>query len=588
MGDNMKRILSLILVVIVTVGLLSACGGDKKSTSSTASSVGGGMNITDPLFSTEKVAFVGSDNESIYRLVRPDGNDELTTTAGTLFKKMKETLGVNIKNVSDTADGTDAFEILIGHTNRPESQMALDFLKNKTTGRYNNFIICTIGKKIVLNSQSLDGIKAACEYFAANYLKKDGIDCGIAYAHEAEGNFENITVNGENIGKYTIVRPLYNSSYLTQVEMEKIVDTIYNKTGYMLDIVYDNTEKTDLEIIVGNCQRENVDAVSSYDTWVMNIAGKKVYLNGGSAHATAMAVTEFSKLLNGNITDASSKTGDYNTTVASYDKSTTYKYVWGDDFDGDKIDATKWWHIGENGWKSEGLNGKTSVRSSNPNDVYVSDGHFYICARQDDNFYYGGMLRTQITMTYKYGYVETSMLLPHGDGFWVALWQMTALEKSEITAEPEIDIVECFGNSAYYAVNTHSWPTESGESFGWTHTSLDADRDYVNIKKYSLKEDGIKLGDGMHTYGMLWTESEMTFTCDGNAFLTYDTTTTEQRVNTFNQAQYLIISMATGFKSGPSVITNNPEDWETTNKLMMDWLHIYQPSDGKHELNILN
>lgn len=581
----MKKLLSLILICLIFVGVLAACGnGDTSSTNNNNN----GTTITDAIFSTEKVMFIDSNNESVYRIVRPDGNDELTNTAGTLFKKMKETLGVNIKNISDTTDGTDTYEILVGHTNRPESQQALDFLKNKTSGRYNNFIVCTIGKKIVLNSHSLEGIKQACEYFATNFLKKDGIGGGIAYVNEAEGTFENITINGENIGKYTIVRPLYNSSYLTQLEMEKLVDNVYAKTGYMLDIVYDSSEKTDLEIIVGNSQRENVDTIGGYEAWTVNIVGKKVYLNGGSAHSTAMAVAEFCKILNGNITDASSKSGDYNTTVASYDKATTYKYVWGDDFDGDKIDSTKWWHIGENGWKSEGLNGKTSVRSSNPNDVYVSDGHFYICARQDDNFYYGGMLRTQITMTYKYGYVETSMLLPHGDGFWIALWQMTASEKSEITAEPEIDIVECFGNSAYYAVNTHSWPTESGEAFGWTHTSLDADRDYVNIKKYRLKEEGVKLGDGMHTYGMLWTDKEMTFTCDGEAFLTYDTTATEQRINTFNQAQYLIISMATGFKSGPGAITSNPDDWQFTNKLMIDWLHIYQPSDGKHELNILN
>ena len=212
---------------------------------------------------------------------------------------------------------------------------------------------------------------------------------------------------------------------------------------------------------------------------------------------------------------------------------------------------------------------------------------FYICAREDDNFYYGGMLRTQITMTYKYGYVETSALLPHGDGFWVAIWQMTSKDKSEIDSEPEIDVVECFGNSAYYAVNAHSWPTDTGTAKGWVHTSLDGGK-YANQKKYSLADTSKKLGDGMHTYGMLWTDTAMTFTCDGNAFLTYDTTETEQRIDSFNQAQYLIISMATGYKSGPGAITSNPDDWQFTNKLMIDWLHIYQPSDGKHELNILN
>ena len=580
----MKKLLSLILICLIFVGVLAACGnGDTSSTNNNNN----GTTITDAIFSTEKVVFIDSNNESVYRIVRPEGDSELTTTAGSLFKKMKEVLGVNIKNVSDTSDGSDAYEILIGHTNRPESQKALGYLNQKASGRYNDYIICTIGKKIVLNAESEAGIKAACEYFAANFLKKAGFDGGLAFIHEAEGNFENITVSGENIGRYTVVRPIYNSSYLTQLEMEKLVNIVYEKTGYMLKIAYDDVAATDLEIVVGNCEREGVQHVANYGDWSIAVSGKKVYLNGGSAHATAMAVTEFCKMLSGNITEAINTSGNYETTVASYDAATTYKYVWGDDFDGDKIDSTKWWHIGENGWKSEGLNGKTSVRSSDPNDVYVADGYFYICAREDDDFYYGGMLRTQITMTYKYGYVETSALLPHGEGFWVAIWQMTALDKSDIDSEPEIDIVECFGNSAYYAVNTHSWPTDTGTAKGWVHTSLDGGK-YANQKKYSLTDTSKKLGDGMHTYGMLWTDKEMTFTCDGNAFLTYDTTETEQRIDSFNQAQYLIISMATGFKSGPGAITSNPDDWQFTNKLMVDWLHIYQPSDGKHELNILN
>ena len=581
----MKRIIALFLLAVMSVVCLSSCG--KKSGGSASTSGGLGAAFSDSRLSTENVSFIDSDNESVYRIVRPEGNAELTATAGTLFKKMKETLGVSIKNVDDTTDGTDAFEILVGHTNRFESKLALEILSDKASGRYDDYIICTVGKKIVINSQSSAGIKAACEAFAEKYLNVNGVTGGIAYIFEVGGDFENITVNQQNVGKFTLVRPLYNFSYLAQKEMESLVDTVYKKTGYMLNIAYDTEAESEYEIIVGNAERGGVEYVTDYDEWTLKVSDKKVWLNGGSAHSTAMAVTEFVKLLKGDVNDSMSRSGSYETSVANLDKATTYKQVWGDDFDGDKIDATKWWHIGENGWKSEGLNGKTSVRSSNPDDVYVADGCFYICAREDDSFYYGGMLRTQTTMTYKYGYIEMSAILPHGDGFWVALWQMTASEKSEIDAEPEIDIVECFGNTATYAVNTHSWPTETGTANGWIHTSLDGGK-YANDKKYSLKDTSAKLGDGMHTYGMLWTDRAMSFTCDGEIFFTYDTTETEQRIATFNQAQYLIISMATGFKNSGAGITSNPDDWQFTNKLMIDWLHIYQPEDGLHELNILS
>ena len=113
----MKKLLSLILICLIFVGVLAACGNSATSSSDNNNN---SATITDAIFSTEKVVFIDSNNESVYRIVRPEGDSELTTTAGSLFKKMKEVLGVNIKNVSDTSDGSDAYEILIGHTNRPE------------------------------------------------------------------------------------------------------------------------------------------------------------------------------------------------------------------------------------------------------------------------------------------------------------------------------------------------------------------------------------------------------------------------------------------------------------------------------------
>ena len=65
----MKKLLSLILICLIFVGVLAACGnGDTSSTNNNNN----GTTITDAIFSTEKVMFIDSNNESVYRIVRPE------------------------------------------------------------------------------------------------------------------------------------------------------------------------------------------------------------------------------------------------------------------------------------------------------------------------------------------------------------------------------------------------------------------------------------------------------------------------------------------------------------------------------------
>ena len=586
----MKRILAIVFALAIAVGTFAGCGKSSGSASTpdgTASTV-----VSDDIFSKEKVTFLNDDGSSVYRIVRPDGDADALATSQYLFKKIKNSIGVSIKNVADTEDGTDVYEILVGNTNRTETQQAKEYLEAKVGGRYNDYIICTIGKKIVIYSDSADGLNAASEYFIANFCKPEGVEGGILYTKATEGSFESITVNGVEAGRYDFVRPHYNSSYLTEVEMEKVVETVYNKTGYLMSIKHDTyTEPSDYEIIVGNTNREGVEAITNYDEYSIKVSGTKVYINGGSAHATAMGVSEFAKMLTGKLTDASSVTGSYETALNSYDKSTTFYKTWGDDFDGTALDTTKWRQENESN-QTAGLNGKTSVRSSDPNDVFVSDGKFYICAREDENYYYGGMIRTQNKMSYKYGYVEMSAVIPQGKGFWVALWACSDDSKSTFDPNepkimsPEIDIVECFGNSAFYAANCHSWPTSYGVSkYGFEHTSLDGAQ-YGSKKKYTSVDEGVVLGEDFHTYGFLWDNTKMAFSCDGDLFFSYDTTTTFADQECFNHSMYLIFSMALAFSSSPlAEITNDPNEWANTNKYICDWINIYQKDDGMCELN---
>ena len=576
---SFKRIASILLVLILSVGLFVGCGSDSDGDGDTASN--GGTSIDGDIFFTGKIDFKDSNGESVYSILRPEGDSTALPVAQKVFKAIKDTVGVSAKNQTDDNDGTDKYEILIGNCDRPETATAKQYLAEKVGGRYDDVIICSINKKIVIYSKNPLNLEKAAEYFVNTYVKADGVSGGILYTEAAKGNFESVTVNGEPIGKFKLIRPHFNSSYLTEMAMEEIVDTVYKKTGFMLDIVHDEYVNTgDYEIIVGKANRSDIKTIADTDAYNITVSGKKVYLNGGSAHATAVAVSEFSKLLTGDIKDQSTD-GSYNTVIGSYNAATTLKYAWGDDFNGTSLDTSKWYQstMKESGTKGE--NGKTSVRSDYPNDVFVNDGSFHICARQDETYYYGGRITTQKTMRYKYGYLEMSAVLPHGSDFWVALWacgDVTEAINGNYNMYPEIDVIECFGNSAWYAANCHSWPTVHGEVAGLKHTSLDDS--YGNEKKYQCPDD-LLLTQSFHTYGMMWTPDSMTFVCDGDDYFNYNFQDGTEDKNTFNQEMYLIISMALGFENNSTSINDaTPDDWAYTNKYIVDWINIYQKNDG--------
>ncbi len=572
----MRKILSIVLAMLMMLSLL-ACGSDSESSNTSSNTNGGSL-------STENVVFLGASGESVYSIIRPvDGKLDEGAKASYLFKQMKDILGASVKNGADDSDGTDAYEILIGNTNRPESKQAIEYLESKTGGRYDDYIICTIGKKIVINAYNSTALDSACKYFVENYLKKEGVAGGIEYVYAREGKWESITIGGVNIGKFYIVRPHFNSSYLTQIEMEKIVDTVYQKTGYKLEVVDDKYVKAgDYEIIVGNTDRAGVKTISDYDTYDVSVSGTKVYLNGGSAHATAMAVSEFAKkLYTGTVNDASSiNNADYNTALGGYDLSTKYRPVYFDNFDGDSIDTTKWRLMKGAEFRKDGQNGKLSGMTDDPNFVFQRDGKFWIYGHEDDKSYYGATLVNDKTMRFHYGYVEHSVICPDGDGFWSLLWFDNRGDADNVLFGAEIDLNECFGNGSATQANCHKWPTKLGTEMGYEHASLDGDK-YGTDKKYYHPDNG-NWADGFHTFGFLWDATQMSFTADGEIFFTYDITQTPEDIDAFVNANlYMKLSYSVGRYNNNLLVENLTEDeWQNTNVLCCDWIYLYQYDDG--------
>lgn len=578
----MKRIVSLIAVLILIVTAFAGCGDKKadngKNTESTVS-------VSDDIFSTEKINYFDADGKSAYTIVHAETPTEAVSTgASKIQKNMKDTLKVSAKKVKDKVNDADSYEILVGNVDRPEAGIAKDYLVASCGGKMNDFIICSIGKKIVILGMSEAAITSACDYFIANYIKPEGIEGGIKYTYATEGNYTERKINGAVIGKYKIVRQHYNGSYLTQIELEKLVETVEKEFGYHLDIVEDAyVAEGDYEIVVGDTNRSGSENLPGYDDVKIAITDKKVFVNGGHSYSTAAAVTEFTKmLLKADLSNSDSVTTSYGAVSSDYDFSNTYKAVWHDDFDGNEIDTANWRIVSGTERSSAGKNGKRSVRSNDPQYLGTHDGKLYMVAGQDDNNYYGEMITTDKTMSYKYGFLEFSQILPQGPGFWIATWLSSNDPKVEGDLyHLEIDINEMFGNSSVVASNCHRWPTALGKELGLDHTSLDGKTYGTAKKRYSL--DDRNFNQDFHTFGCISDPAYYAFTCDGEIYFKYDFRD-DLDIDAFTHSTFIRLSMAVGFDSCSQDINNaTQEEWQNSNIYYTDHIYLYQMDNGIHE-----
>lgn len=384
-----------------------------------------------------------------------------------------------------------------------------------------------------------------------------------------------ISIGSYNIASHTpdIVIPTKNFSYLATMQLEELIDVVEAKTGAELSIVKEGSASpANTEIVVGDVSRNIVASDSlNEDRYAIQFADGKVYINGGSAHALAMGISEFAKMVKGatgsvSFTSADNVIDNYSEVISDYDSSSYYTPSFAEDFNADSINTDIWHVMGtteSNQEATEGYFGKTSIRSADHTNI--EDGCLVIDAAYDGNYFYGGKIISESKLLYKYGYIETSAILPYGAGLWSALWCGSRENAGYYTSE--FDINECVGDNKIDGV-VHAWPTAAGRDANKEHTVCGTD---------SLTDSSFS--SEFHTYGLLWTQEKLQFTCDGEVFYTYNITTDDD-IDAFNDYVTIIMSLLVGSTEGdqPDLAASY---WNTTNELKVDYVHLYQ-IDGQY------
>jgi len=174
-----------------------------------------------------------------------------------------------------------------------------------------------------------------------------------------------------------------------------------------------------------------------------------------------------------------------------------YRYAWGDEFDGAKLDTDKWsYRTGPRMWSEQ-----------RPANVSVADGRLRLAglkeAAGDLKYTAGGVISKRL---FRYAYYEASFKVPPGAGWHTSFW---VLRNGGQSTEPRVEIDICENDSVKltdYGINHHQWSPGPHVAMGGKH-----------IKTPDLSA-------GFHVWGCEFTPTTLKHYFDGKLVHTFDAT----------------------------------------------------------------
>ena len=258
-----------------------------------------------------------------------------------------------------------------------------------------------------------------------------------------------------------------------------------------------------------------------------------------------------------------------------------FELVWEDEFEGDKLDTTKWYYPW---WETERKGGfwhedMVSVKDGN---LIITTAYFdeplenkYLEAWGDKiDFkeykpgWYSACITTNGTFEQTYGYFECRCILPKSAGMWSAFWMMNeGVFKVDGSGKDgtEVDIFE----SMYY--KDKWWGAGDAVVTGIHYDGYGEDHKGDTIGKWFANNPY----EEYNTYGVEWNENEYIFYINGVETGRLSTGGVSQN------PEYLILScevagangIANADRHGTGKISMKPGD---TAEFIVDYVRVYQ------------
>lgn len=407
---------------------------------------------------------------------------------------------------------------------------------------------------------------------------------------DTDGQFDYDKVKWDGPDGYKIVIPAGNTA---TKKTATLLQEYYKALGVNLSVVTDATAALDKEILIGTTNRsESVKDMPEAELSV-SVSGKKLVFSAGHDVTVDSAVKKYIRLApEKNEAFTFKIKTDF---VSTYD--TDYKYVWGDEFEGNGVDFTKWDYI------TKMVGNEVVELSYEKNVVDVADGRLKLHAlsyfnndKEGVEYRIPGSVITQNKMNYVYGYLEIRSRVPYSPGVWASFWTQST-DKLKGTRNYdymlEVDIYEIFRTYGKHPNLIH-----------WYTKEFDYNKRYEPNKTPGVSvshavypvganpdvywfEPSASLNYEYHTYGYLWTPTEIKMYVDGECHVTYDITKAfidkHQDLSSYHDPQHVIFNnhvFYPGVSTACVSIQLHPESLPACHYI--DYIRLYQkPNQGE-------
>jgi len=268
----MKRFWISLMVLVLAMLCVVSCskeagdvaiqGGNEATTTAVPS---------EDATAAEQTLTLVADGKCHAVIVYPDGDTEVSSLGIKLRNEFQKTLSVRPDTEVDEYFDSDPnqIEILIGLTNRPESQKAKEELF-----RLDDYVCRREGNRILLMGLTAQATEKAVNYFMAKCLWNELTDGQLIYHdktnryYSAKYDVALASVDGTPLSQFTIVYPkgALHGEYYAALELRYM---LYTKVRVDVAVMDDSQPVTGKEIRIGKLQgREAPNDVSEGSYWI--------------------------------------------------------------------------------------------------------------------------------------------------------------------------------------------------------------------------------------------------------------------------------------------------------------------------------
>lgn len=384
---------------------------------------------------------------------------------------------------------------------------------------------------------------------------------------------------------YAVVYPKGNEQ-LRQAASKLV--TYFADNGVNVTLLADDAAVAEKEILVGDTTRAKSELAAN--KYAVSKVGDKLFFESGNFAGVVKAVSWFiSKPFEKGKVNTLSGEYDFSSTVERPDG--TYEYVWGDEFDGNFLDESKW-------ELTTSISAESSFKlSRGPEAMKVEDGLLKLTACRwldPDNNQIQAVAPYTIEgkkhMNFQYGYVEMRARIPLGAGAWPSLWMSGACREDAVVSDlyPRGDIFKANFSAEFDIIeyttlepNLHKWFYDDAQVDGVKgiqnkHSSLGAVRTPV---RSDLRLDP-KQSYVYQKIGFDWTPTELVIYINDEEFSRYNWTESEPLDGLNDMTDFLNPAF---IRINNHLIPKNiPADFSTLPaEFFVDYIRVYQkPETG--------